>query len=175
MTLTQTVENGSFENERKITIRYFVKNGFMYVRSQMTDDHHDIFIYWKIGVDSYEIVEAEGRMDNKPFDDCSQSTKILKSLNGLVIGAGLKKNFRARFAREEGCTHISELSMATFDFIMARLMGPRTNNFSQEEKWSHNCTISSILCMNNSCNIFNQKNLPHFDEKGRYKGKDYDY
>ncbi len=88
---------------------------------------------------------------------------------------GVKKNFRKRFSKEEGCTHITELSLATFDFIIARLYGPGSEELSEEEQAKRRHQIANFLCKNNSCVIFNEENRSCFDEQGRYKKKAYHY
>jgi len=163
------------QNTRTMTISYRQDNDIMWVQSRMQDDHHDMKLYWQIDVPKHTVIGLEGEMDQKPFEDCSQSLQMVQNMVGLVIGAGVKKNFRTRFSKETGCTHISELALATFDFIIARLYGPNSQDFTQAEKEKRVCEMAHFLCQNNSCTIFNQKNKPHFDSAGRYKGQEYDY
>ncbi len=175
MDLTQKIDNLSYQNTRTITIQYAIKEETMFVKSRMQDDHHDIFLYWDIDIPTHTVKAMEGRMDEKPFEDCPQSLRVLQQIVGLDIGMGVKKGFRARFLKQEGCTHISELSLATFDFIIARLYGPASGDFSEEEKHERKRQMAKFLCQNNSCTVFNQANQPHFDGCGKYKGKDYQY
>lgn len=175
MALSKSFEALSFQNEREISIKYAIKHDIMWVKSRLKDDHHDISLYWQIDIPTHSVTALEGLMDEKPFEDCPNSLRILEKIKGLEIGVGVKKKFRTRFAKEEGCTHITELSLATFDFIISRLYGPNSRDFSEEEKDKQMGMIAGFLCKNNSCTIFNQGNLEQFDSCGRYKKKDYDY
>ncbi len=175
MSLRNDIDQQPIQNERQITIQYRMDDHFMWVRSRLRDDHHDFFLYWKIDLSTHKVVEMEGIMNEKPFDECPDSLRIIERIVGLEISVGVKKSFRKLFPKQEGCTHITELSLATFDFIIARIYGPKSGKYSEEERGRRMGQIANFLCQNNTCTIFNQTNLPRFDACGKYRGKDYDY
>ncbi len=175
MDLREQIEGMSFLNKREISIQYAMDSGKMRVLSRLKDEYHDMKLYWLIDVATHCVEEMDGLMDEQPFDDCGNALRILKQMPGLEIGVGVKRNFRARFAKQEGCTHITELAVATFDFIISRLYGPASGEYTEEEKGKRRCQIAHFLCKNNSCSIFNEENISNFDERGRYKKKDYNY
>lgn len=173
--LLKEFEQINFDNTRQITIDYAVnqEERIMYVRSRMYDDYHDFYLFWKINLKNNTVIDITGTMDQLPFSDCSKALAITKQIVGLEIGAGVKRRFRERFLKQQGCTHITELALATFDFIMARLIGPEGRNVTGQKRHQLIKQLSVFLCKNNSCAIFNQQNEENFDERGRYKGKDY--
>ena len=64
----------------------------------------------------FVIHDAEVATDASPFTVCPGITHAYKSLVGLQIKGGWRKDVLARFGRAKGCTHITELllgSMAT--------------------------------------------------------------
>ncbi len=163
-----------FKNERNLNIRYKFSGEEMHVLSHLVDDHHDIHLFFRIEKQSCKIIEVKGQMNLQPFPDCSGALQILEKLKGLQINVGVKKSYKKQFQKKEGCTHITEIFMATIDFIFARLYG--TEIVADEaEKDRRRRLGAELLCKNDSCHIFNQKNLKEFDETGRYKGKGYNY
>lgn len=175
MSLKKQFKKIKFQNRRKISIKYSIDDEFMWVKSHLKDDHHDMQLYWKISLETHAVTEIDGSMDNYPFNVCQNALNIVRRIKGLEISVGVKKAFRQLFKKPEGCTHITELAMATFDFIMARLHGPSTVKFSQKEKEKRMSQIAQFLCKNDSCVVFNKENLDCFDERGKFKGKDYHY
>jgi hypothetical protein len=175
MKLHKKLDSLKFDNERQINIQYRMEQETMWVRSLLKDDHHDICLDWQIDIPTHTVTDLEGRMDDIPFKDCSAALEILKQIKGLEIRVGVKKGFRTRFLKQGGCTHITELALATFDFIIARVYGPASGELTEEEKGKRRRQLASFLCDNNSCVIFNKENLPCFDEQGRYKDKEYHY
>jgi hypothetical protein len=169
------LEEIGVQNERQINIKYRVHEGNMWIQSRLIDDYHNIVLYWQIDMTTHTVTAIEGEMDNHPFDDCTGALQILEQIKGLEIGVGVKRNFRARFPKADGCTHITELSLATFDFVISRLYGAANADLSVEQKSKRFKAIATFLCNNDSCKVFNKENAVKFDSCGRYKGKMYEY
>ncbi|MCP5467874.1 MAG: DUF2889 domain-containing protein, partial [Deltaproteobacteria bacterium] len=150
-----------FKNERNINVRYKFSGDEMHVLSQLTDDHHDIQLFFRIGKANRKILEVKGQMNLQPFPDCSGALEILENLKGLEINVGVKKNYRQRFEKKAGCTHITEIFMITIDFIFARLYGTEIVD-NEAEKDRRRRIGAELLCQNESCHIFNRENLKEF-------------
>lgn len=173
MNLKEAFNQNKIDNKREILIEYSIEFPVMMIHSQLKDDYHDFHVYWKIDIPSSEILVAEGYMDDQPFDDCSSSLNIFQKMKGLKVWKGVKKEFLHRFKKVEGCTHLTEIAFATFDFILSRLHGPTSRPMSEKEKDQLRCGLAKMICDNNSCTVYNQKNWQHFDARGAYKGKNY--
>lgn len=158
---------------REILIEYKQDYPFMWIHSSLKDDYHFFHIYWKIDIDSEMVLEMEGILDEQPFTDCSGALNIFQNMSGLKIWKGVKKEFIKRFKRPEGCTHLTEIAFATFDFIMSRLHGPTSRPLDEKQKNQIRCELAKMICDGDGCIIYNKENWKHFDERGAYKGKNY--
>ena len=148
----------------------------MHVSSTLKDEHHQISLFMKISLEDFKITEIEGKMDEKPFADCLQSLKIFEKIKGIEIGVGAKREYKNRFEKSEGCTHITELIFTSFDYVLAKLLRKKNRRSSPSESNKQKRQAAEFLCHNESCVVFNTKNLPCFDKKsGDYKGKTYTY
>lgn len=175
MKLEEKIQQIQFQNERSMTIRYAIEESSMWVVSRLKDDYHDIEIDWQIDIPTHTVIDVVAKMHQKPFDMCSNALVVVSKMIGLEISIGVKKKFHKLFPKEQGCTHISELAMATFDFIVARAHGPKSQKLSETEKDKIRSYFAQYLCKNNSCVIFNQDTLEEFDERGSFKGQMYEY
>lgn len=175
MSLKQKLDSVEFQNERNISIKYLIEDEIMFIRSRLADDHHNICLDWKIDIPTHTVIDIETRMEDIPFKDCAIALKTINNIKGLEVAVGVKKDFRKRFLKQEGCTHITELAFITFEFIIARLYGPESARMSEKEKAKRRYMIASFLCNNNSCVIFNKDQFQNFDNKGHYRGKEYSY
>ena len=59
--------------------------------------------------DKFTIVDIEAVTDNSPFAMCPDITPAYKTLIGVVMGPGWRKNIRERLSGIKGCTHLTEL------------------------------------------------------------------
>jgi len=69
---------------------------------------HEMWI--RLTIDSEMIIHnAEGCIDNSPFNYCHSVAPIIKKLIGIQIGPGWTKKTRALIGGAKGCTHLTEL------------------------------------------------------------------
>jgi hypothetical protein len=69
---------------------------------------HDLWLRLTIDLDM-KIVDAEAVTDEGPYPHCGQITPNFKTLAGLTIGPGWRREIAARVGGVKGCTHLVEL------------------------------------------------------------------
>jgi hypothetical protein len=75
---------------------------------QPGDPVHNMWIRFTIDLD-LRIHDVEAVTDNGPYAICGNITGAFKSLIGLTIGPGWRKEIAARVGGVKGCTHLVEL------------------------------------------------------------------
>ena len=69
---------------------------------------HDMWLRLTIDLD-FVIHDAEASTDASPYPACGDITPNFKSLIGLKIGAGWRREIQTRLGGVKGCTHLVEL------------------------------------------------------------------
>ncbi len=59
--------------------------------------------------DSFTIQDIVAQTDNSPFEMCPEISDSYKSLIGIQMGPGWRKNIRMKVGGVRGCTHLTEL------------------------------------------------------------------
>jgi len=97
------------------------------------EDIHDMSV--RLTMDSeFVIHDAEVSTDASPFAICPGITHAYKSLVGLQIKSGWRKNVLERFGRSKGCTHITELLLGAMATTAFQSLGGSTIKSSDVQK-----------------------------------------
>lgn len=88
---------------------------------------HDLEL--RIAVDDdLKIIEISAHMPGTPYNDCSLAEKSYQSLVGLQIKSGWMDEVKARFARNQACTHITEMLPVMATNLIQTMRGYRMSN-----------------------------------------------
>ncbi len=94
---------------------------------------HDMSV--RITLDKeFVIIDAEASIDSSPFSICPGIAHTYKSLIGLDIKPGWRKDVIVRFGREKGCTHINELLLGVMATTAYQTLSGSTVKSSDTQK-----------------------------------------
>jgi hypothetical protein len=113
---------------------------------QPGDPVHNMWIRLSIDLDML-IHEAEAKTDDSPYPSCGDITINFKSLVGVKIGPGWRREIGLRLGGIKGCTHLVELlgPLATTAF--------QATGRAREARNAHR-TTPKIPYQLNSCHIY---------------------
>lgn len=144
-------DDGLWEVEARMTDAktYAFQNEW---RGEITPDQflHDISVRLVLD-DHFEIKDIHASIDSSPFQLCPQITDNFKSLIGLKLTKGFRKQALVRIGGRHGCTHIVELlpvlATTAFQSIYPIIVARRGMKFEDAD-------VAERPFLLNSCHIF---------------------
>ncbi len=92
-------------------------------KASLLDLTHNMRVEIKVHIKDRTIVEARAKMIKAPFKVCDQTTLRVEGLKGVKIDRGVTRRLKDIIGRNEGCTHLYELSVEAVRLSSNVLLG----------------------------------------------------
>ncbi len=106
----------------------------------------------------FMIHNAQVVTDSSPFNICREITDSYRSLIGLQIKQGWRRDVLARFGRVKGCTHITDLLLGAIATTAYQTLGGEKKHSTKDQK-ANNATrlVNSCHALSSDGPVVRQK------------------
>jgi len=96
---------------------------FITTKASLLDLNHNIRVEIKVDIKSRTIVDASAQMIKTPFNICKHTGEKVTGLKGIKIERGVTRKMVEIIGKNEGCTHLYELSVEAVRLSSNVLLG----------------------------------------------------
>jgi len=100
------------------------KDGTLHVSWRLTDDLLKAEVRMKVQPPDLEIVEAEAELGRLPFPEWASAPKLIKKVEGVLIGPGLRKIVRSMVGGPGGCSLLVHAVLESSNAVILHFTRP---------------------------------------------------
>ncbi len=101
-----------------------LNDGSLDVSFRLTDDLWKIEVQLKVQPPELEIIEANARSDRFPPQDCKTISELVKKIEGVSIGSGLRKIVRGLLDGPDGCSMLADAVLECCNAVILHFTRP---------------------------------------------------
>ncbi len=101
-----------------------LSDGSLDVSFRLTDDLWKIEVQLKVQPPELEIIEANARSDRFPPQDCKTISELIKKIEGVSIGPGLRKITRGLLDGPDGCSMLADAVLECCNAVILHFTRP---------------------------------------------------